>query len=156
MSNDCEKLLHMCTFLPMFVAAPLMLIIVACCSYYLMGYPALIGLGIVLLMLPFQGDKTRFLANWNNVTDPHIILVLATYQFSKFRLQVAKRQDKRIGLMNEIISGMKLIKMHCWESQFANRISKARNKEIRVNRSAILNLLSWLMHLNYYFIFFKK
>ena len=69
---------------------------------------------------------------------------------------MAKRQDKRIGLMNEIISGMKLIKMHCWESQFANRISEARNNEIRVNRSANLNLESWLMHLSNYFIFLKK
>ena len=38
--------------------------------------------------------------------------------------------------MDEIISSMKLIKMYCWENQFAKRISKARNEEIRVIRFA--------------------
>ena len=62
--------------------------------------------------------------------------VLTIYLFSKFRLDTAKKQDKRIGIMDEIISSMKLIKMYCWENQFAKRISKARNEEIRVIRFA--------------------
>ena len=65
-----------------------------------------------------------------------LLLVLTIYMFSKFRLETAKKQDKRIGLMSEIISSMKLIKMYCWENQFAKRISKARNEEIRVIRFA--------------------
>ena len=85
MSNDCEKLLHMCTFLPTFVAAPLMLIIVACCSYNLMGYPALIGLGIVLLMLPFQGYKTRF-------AEKIEAMLLIFYHFSSCHLSILKVQ----------------------------------------------------------------
>ena len=56
--------------------------------------------------------------------------------FSKFRLDTAKKQDKRIGIMDEIISSMKLIKMYCWENQFAKRIFKARNEEIRMIRFA--------------------
>ena len=62
--------------------------------------------------------------------------VLTIYLFSKFRLDTAKKQDKRIGIMDEIISSMKLIKMYCWENQFAKRISKARHEEIRVIRFA--------------------
>ena len=62
--------------------------------------------------------------------------VLTIYLFSKFRLDTAKKQDKRIGIMDEIISSMKLIKMYCWENQFAKRISMARNEEIRVTRCA--------------------
>ena len=62
--------------------------------------------------------------------------VLTICMFSKFRLDTAKKQDKRIGIMDEIISSMKLIKMYCWENQFAKRISKARHEEIRVIRFA--------------------
>ena len=62
--------------------------------------------------------------------------VLTICMFSKFRLDTAKKQDNRIGIMDEIISSMKLIKMYCWENQFAKRISKARNEEIRVIRFA--------------------
>ena len=65
-----------------------------------------------------------------------ILAGLAIYLFTKFRLETAKKQDKRIGLMSEIISSMKLIKMYCWENQFAKRISKARNEEIRITRCA--------------------
>ena len=36
--------------------------------------------------------------------------------------------------MNEIISGIKLIKMYCWENPLANRISEARKEEISVIR----------------------
>ena len=36
--------------------------------------------------------------------------------------------------MNEIISGIKLIKMFCWENPLANRILEARKEEISVIR----------------------
>ena len=65
-----------------------------------------------------------------------ILKGLANYLFTKFRLETAKKQDKRIGLMSEIISSMKLIKIYCLENQFAQRISKARNEEISVTRYA--------------------
>ena len=57
-----------------------------------------------------------------------------TLLYSKFRLETAKKQDRRIGLMNDIISGIKLIKMYCWERPLANRILKARKEEISVIR----------------------
>ena len=40
--------------------------------------------------------------------------------------------------MNEIISSIKLIKMYCWESPLAHRISNARGEEIGVIRFANL------------------
>ena len=67
-----------------------------------------------------------------------ILAVLSIYLFSKFRLETARKQDKRIGLMNEIISSIKLIKMYCWESPLAHRISNARGEEIGVIRFANL------------------
>ena len=58
MSSDCEKLLNFWTYLPLVMVGPLVLLIVAWCSYIQMGYPALFGLGTILLMFPFQGDKS--------------------------------------------------------------------------------------------------
>ena len=63
-----------------------------------------------------------------------LFAVITTYFYTKFRFETAKKQDKRIGLMNEIISGIKLIKMCCWENPLANRISDARKEEISVIR----------------------
>ena len=56
MSSDCEKLLYLWTLAAFVLVGPLVLIIVAWFSYKEMGYPALMGLGVVLLMLPFQGE----------------------------------------------------------------------------------------------------
>ena len=55
MSSDCEKLIYLWYLAAFVLIGPLVLMIVAWFSYKEMGYPALMGLGIVLLMLPFQG-----------------------------------------------------------------------------------------------------
>lgn len=45
---------------------------------------------------------------------------------AKFRLETALRTDRRIRLMAEIISGIKVIKMFVWEDVFKNLIESAR------------------------------
>ena len=52
----------------------------------------------------------------------------------QLRPQTAEKQDCRIGLMREIISCMKLIKMHCWENSFADKIAHARKSEMGLIR----------------------
>ena len=55
-------------------------------------------------------------------------------QFAKLRVETATKTDKRIRLMNEIINGMKVIKMYTWEKPFARLVHEARKEEIRVIR----------------------
>lgn len=49
---------------------------------------------------------------------------------STFFAEAAKRTDERIRLMNEFIPAIKIIKMYCWEMQFAKMIDAARKREI--------------------------
>ena len=56
--------------------------------------------------------------------------------FSRLRLETAVKTDKRINLMSEIISGIKVIKMSAWEKPFTNLISRIRNEEIQVIRKS--------------------
>jgi ATP-binding cassette subfamily C (CFTR/MRP) protein 4 len=42
------------------------------------------------------------------------------------RLSTAQFTDNRIRLMNEIISGMRVIKMYTWERPFALLVAEAR------------------------------
>ncbi len=46
--------------------------------------------------------------------------------FSQLRLETAEKTDKRIDTMNEIIAGMRVIKMYTWEKPFASLIDLYR------------------------------
>lgn len=45
---------------------------------------------------------------------------------SKFRKETANKTDKRLRLMNELISGIEVIKMYTWEKPLSKLIEYAR------------------------------
>lgn len=84
-------------------------------TYKFLGYSSLAGFVILLLFIPFQGFMGRL--------------------FSKFRRDTTEITDKRVNLMTELISAMKLIKVYCWEYPFASEVKKIREQEIREMRN---------------------
>ena len=52
-------------------------------------------------------------------------------------------KDSRIKLMNEILNGIKILKLYAWEDSFIKKILEIRDEELRVLRSAAyLNAIS--------------
>lgn len=47
------------------------------------------------------------------------------------RMKVAQRTDNRVGIMNEIINGIQVIKMYAWEIPFRKVVAEARRVEIK-------------------------
>lgn len=64
------------------------------------------------------------------------VQIILSHLSSYLRLKVAERTDKRVGIMNEIIQGIQVIKMYSWEIPFAKIVAEARRKEIRQIRWA--------------------
>lgn len=65
-----------------------------------------------------------------------IILIPVHGFFSKkyFALEMRKMKykDERAKLMNEILSGIKILKLYAWEPSFEQQVQKIRQEEIRV------------------------
>lgn len=53
------------------------------------------------------------------------MIQLSQYSFA-FRSKTAVQTDERIKMMNEIISGMRVIKMYTWEESFAKLVAEIR------------------------------
>lgn len=53
---------------------------------------------------------------------------------SKFRAETAIRTDQCIRLIDEIVSGVQVIKMYAWEKPFAKIVSAVRELELKIVR----------------------
>ncbi|XP_043529381.1 ATP-binding cassette sub-family C member 4-like [Frieseomelitta varia] len=93
-------------------SAPLSALIVAYFLYNEVGYAGLIGIAAVFFVVPIQSYTGKL--------------------SSKFRLQTAIKTDERVRLMDEIISGVQVIKMYAWEKPFCALIETARKLELQV------------------------
>ena len=50
---------------------------------------------------------------------------------SVLRMRIAQQTDRRVGIMNEILQGIQIIKMYAWEKPFEKVVAEARRLEIK-------------------------
>ena len=93
--------------------------------YDLLGISAFIGLSVFFLLVPVN-------------------LLGGKYGRSiQARQMIAK--DKRILFMNEILQGMKVLKLYAWEKPFMNKINEHRKDEIHsFIRNAVIQAFLWI------------
>ncbi|KAG1677883.1 Multidrug resistance-associated protein 4 [Nymphon striatum] len=115
LSNDLQKFDLAIMYINYAWIVPLQLLIVGWILWIKVGKIGIIGLSVFVLFVPLQSYIGRI--------------------FAKLSLQLAFVTDERSQLMNEIITGIKVIKMHTWESPFAQVVSKIR---IRNKRNEIV------------------
>ncbi|XP_037927303.1 probable multidrug resistance-associated protein lethal(2)03659 [Teleopsis dalmanni] len=82
--------------------------------YREIGWPALVGIGSIIVFIPLQAWAAKAAAH--------------------FRLKYSDFGDDRVKLMNEIISAIQLIKMYAWEKSFAKIIATLRKREVKAIR----------------------
>ena len=68
------------------------------------------------------------------VTVMILLIPVNAYFSKKIRLihnEVMIFKDKRIKLMNEILNGIKVLKLYAWEKSFNDQIDELRNSEVK-------------------------
>lgn len=128
LSNDVNRFDQSVLFFHYLWAGPLQLIIITGLLWRQLGPSSLTGSILLVLFVPVQ----TWVGN----------------QIGSLRVQTAEKTDVRIRLMNEIVNGIKVIKMYTWEAAFSNLVHDVRKKEIDVIRKT-----SYFRSFNFSFFF---
>ncbi|XP_034328340.2 ATP-binding cassette sub-family C member 4 isoform X2 [Magallana gigas] len=111
MSNDVNRFDTAVMFIHYIWIGPTQAIFVLVILWMELGPSALAGFGVLLCLVPVQSLMGKL--------------------FAKLRNKTAIHTDERVKVMNEIISGMRVIKMYCWEKPFGELVAKIRKCELR-------------------------
>ncbi|KAF1371659.1 hypothetical protein PFLUV_G00270750 [Perca fluviatilis] len=123
LSNDVNKFDDVTIFLHFLWVGPLQAAVVVGLLWAEIGPSCLAGMVILMFLMPTQTMFGRL--------------------FSKFRSKTAVLTDERIRTMNEVVSGMRIIKMYAWEKPFAALVTEVRRKEIsKIMKSSYLRGLN--------------
>ncbi|KAI2474232.1 hypothetical protein C4B38_000299, partial [Diabrotica virgifera virgifera] len=101
MAVDAQKFMDLIGYLNMIWSAPLQI----CLSLYFLwkelGPSVLAGLAVMIILIPVNG----FIAN----------------KIKKLQVKQMKNKDERVKLMNEILNGIKVLKLYAWEHSFEDQ-----------------------------------
>ncbi|ULT81994.1 hypothetical protein L3Y34_011748 [Caenorhabditis briggsae] len=110
LNTDAAKLEQAFLFAHYVWLCPLLMFFYGFILWYYFGNSCLLGFIVMMLIVTFQ--------------------VHFSYQLGVNRKNIGDRMDDRLKVMSELINGMRVIKMICWESSFADKILELRKREI--------------------------
>ena len=114
MSVDVQRMVDLMPYFNMIWSAPLQIILCLTFLWRILGPSVLAGLLVMILLVPLNG----FIA----------------MKQKALQVKQMKEKDKRVKMMNEIMQGIKILKLYAWEPSFQSAITNIRDKEIRILR----------------------
>uniref|UniRef100_A0A673CJC1 ATP-binding cassette, sub-family C (CFTR/MRP), member 3 n=1 Tax=Sphaeramia orbicularis TaxID=375764 RepID=A0A673CJC1_9TELE len=123
MSVDAQRFMDLTTFLNMLWSAPLQIMLALYFLWQNLGPSVLAGVAVMILLIPFNA-----------------VIAMKTRAYQVEQMQY---KDARIKLMNEILNGIKVLKLYAWENSFKEKVLAIRQQELNVLRkTAYLGALS--------------
>ncbi|KAK0089852.1 hypothetical protein PV325_005159 [Microctonus aethiopoides] len=116
MAVDAQRFIELTAYINMIWSAPLQ---IALALYFLwdeLGASVLAGLLVMIILIPVNA-------------------VIAN-KVKTLQIRQMKSKDERVKLINEVLNGIKVLKLYAWEPSFEQQILKIRNKEIKVLKEA--------------------
>ncbi|KAL2082928.1 hypothetical protein ACEWY4_020701 [Coilia grayii] len=112
MSADAQRFNDITNFIHLLWSCPLQIILSIFFLWQELGPSVLAGLGVMILMAPIN--------------------VLLATKSRNFQAENMKLKDKRMKIMNEILNGMKILKLYAWEPSFEAQILAIRELELKL------------------------
>jgi ATP-binding cassette, subfamily C (CFTR/MRP), member 1 len=119
MSSDVLRVEIYWGFLHFFWTCPLQVILAFCFLYRMFGTSVFAGAAVIVASLPFQIYLLR--------------------RMSRQRPKINEVADKRIRLLQEILAGIRVIKLYSWDEIFRNKMAKLREQELKEIRKMRLS-----------------
>jgi len=127
MSVDAMHIMQTTNYINSLWSSPIQFGVALFFLYNTLGISTLAGLGVMLLIVPL---------NWLIVDR---IVALQAKQMAE--------KDERIKMMNEVLTGIKVLKLYSWEESFIKAIKQIRNKEVKIIRNSSI----WYAAINFIF-----
>ncbi|KAK7866924.1 hypothetical protein R5R35_001662 [Gryllus longicercus] len=116
MSVDAQRFMDLTAYLSMLWSAPLQIALALYFLWDTLGPSVLAGLAVMIILIPVNG--------------------VVANRVKVLQIRQMKNKDERVKLMNEVLSGIKVLKLYAWEPSFEQQVLKIRDKEIHVLKQA--------------------
>ncbi|KAG7506621.1 canalicular multispecific organic anion transporter 2 isoform X1 [Solea senegalensis] len=114
MSVDAQRFMDLTTFLNMLWSAPMQIMLALYFLWQTLGPSVLAGVAVMIMLIPLNA-----------------VIAMKTRAYQVEQMQY---KDARIKLMNEILNGIKVLKLYAWENSFRDKVLAIRQKELNVLR----------------------
>lgn len=121
MSVDGMKLQNLTVHLQTIWSGPFQIIVSLILLWFQLGWATFGGVAVIVLMIPLSGLVAKMLEH--------------------FQVLIMRVKDERIKSLNEVLNGIKIIKLQVWEKNFVSLITKLRLKELGYLLKYILFIL---------------
>lgn len=105
-SNDAQKLKKVLWAIFKILFVPLEVLASCIILWLLIGWRALAGVAFYVIII--------------------VYVTVASYQTKHLRVKSSAATDKRLEVMNEILSGIRAVKIYAWEMNFTDAIKQLR------------------------------
>ncbi|CAI2178694.1 732_t:CDS:10 [Funneliformis geosporum] len=123
MAVDTSRIGQFSMWWTIFFDTPIQIIISLYFLYHLLGIASIIAFTAMIMILPLNHLNSNYL--------------------SKVQTKLMKARDHRVSLMNEVLQGIRMIKLFAWERKWKERILDAREIELQELRKTFLSLISY-------------
>ncbi|XP_027404372.1 multidrug resistance-associated protein 1-like isoform X2 [Bos indicus x Bos taurus] len=116
MATDTQQLMDLMTNINLLWSAPFQILMAVSLLWQELGPAVLAGVAVLVFVIPMNA--------------------LVANRMKKLKKNQRKNKDKQIKLLNEILHGIKILKLYAWEPSYKKKIIEIREQELEVQKSA--------------------